>query len=133
MCACSVVSYSLQPHGLQLARLLCPWNFPGKNTGVGCHFLPQGIFPTQVSNTHLLCLHNWQADYLPLSPKPLTVWITTNCEKTSRDRNTRPPDLPPEKSVCRSRSNSYKWTWNKQLVPNRKRSTSRLYIVTLFI
>ena len=39
---CSVVSNSLQPHGLQLTRLLCPWNFPGKSTGVGCHFLLQG-------------------------------------------------------------------------------------------
>ena len=39
-------------------------------------------------------------------PKPLTVWITANCGKSSRDGNTRPPDLPPEKSVCRSRSNS---------------------------
>ena len=39
-------------------------------------------------------------------PKPLTVWITTNCRNSSRDGNNRPPDLPPEKSVCRSRSNS---------------------------
>ena len=39
-------------------------------------------------------------------PKPLTVWITTNCENSSRDVNIRPSDLPPEKSVCRSRSNS---------------------------
>ena len=39
-------------------------------------------------------------------PKPLTVWITTNCENSSRDVNTRPPDLPLEKSVCRSRSNN---------------------------
>ena len=39
-------------------------------------------------------------------PKPLTVWITTNCGNSSRDGNTRPPNLPPEKSVCRSRSNS---------------------------
>ena len=38
------------PHGLQPARLLCPWDFPGKNTGVGCHFLLQGIFPIQGSN-----------------------------------------------------------------------------------
>ena len=38
--------------------------------------------------------------------KPLTVWFTTNLENSSRDENTRPPDLPPEKSVCRSRSNS---------------------------
>ena len=43
----------------------------------------------------------------------------------------RPPDLPPEKSVCRSRSNSQNWTWNNRLVPKRKRSTSKLYIVTL--
>ena len=35
-------------------RLLCPWDSPGKNTGVGCHFLLQGIFPTQESNPCLL-------------------------------------------------------------------------------
>ena len=34
---CSVVSDSLQPHGLQPTRLLCPWDFPGKSTGVGYH------------------------------------------------------------------------------------------------
>ena len=44
----------LQPHGLYPTRLLCPWDFPGKNTGVGCHFLLQGIFPTQGSNPSLL-------------------------------------------------------------------------------
>ena len=43
----SVMSDSLQPHGLKPARLLCPWNFPGKNTGVGGASLLQGIFPTQ--------------------------------------------------------------------------------------
>ena len=43
MLSCSVVSDSLQPHGLQPTRLLCPWNFPGKNTGVGCHFLFQPV------------------------------------------------------------------------------------------
>ena len=35
------------------------------------------------------------------TPKTLTVWITTNYGKSERDGNTRPPDLPPEKSVCR--------------------------------
>ena len=54
-------------------------------------------------------------------------------ENSERDGNTKPPDLPPEKSVCRARSNSSNWTWNNRLVPNRKRSTSRLYIVTLII
>ena len=42
---CSVVSDFVVP-----GRLLCPWNFPGKNTGVGCYFLLQGIFPIQGSN-----------------------------------------------------------------------------------
>ena len=48
-----VMSDSLQPHGLQPARLLHPWDFPGKSTGVGCHFLLQGIFPTQGLNPGL--------------------------------------------------------------------------------
>ena len=50
----SVVPDSLRPHGLQPTRLLCPWDFPGKVTGVGCHFLLQGIFPTQGSNPGFL-------------------------------------------------------------------------------
>ena len=54
----------LRPHGRRPARLLCPWDSPGKNAGVGCHFLLQGIFPTQGVN---LCLLHWQADSLPLS------------------------------------------------------------------
>ena len=37
--SCSVVSDSLQPQRLQSARFLCPWNSPGKNIGMGCHFL----------------------------------------------------------------------------------------------
>ena len=47
VCVCvshSVMSDSLWPHGLQPARLLCPWNSPGKNTGAGCHFLLQCEF-----------------------------------------------------------------------------------------
>jgi len=54
-------------------------------------------------------------------------------ENSQRDGNIRPPHLPPEKSVCRSRSNSFNWTWNNRLVPNRERTTSRLYIVTVLI
>ena len=54
-------------------------------------------------------------------------------ENSERDGNTRPPDLPLEKPICRSGSNSQNWTRNNRLVPNRKRSTSRLYIVTLLI
>ena len=50
----SVVSDSLQPHGLQPARLLCSWDSPGKNTGVGSLSLLQGNFLTQESNQDLL-------------------------------------------------------------------------------
>ena len=50
----SVVSDSLQPHGLQPTSLLCPWDFPGKSTKVGCHFLLQEVFPTQGTNLCLL-------------------------------------------------------------------------------
>ena len=57
-CYCCLVAKScpaiLWPHGLQPARLLCPWDVPGKNNGVSCHFLLQGIFLTQGLNTHLL-------------------------------------------------------------------------------
>ena len=50
----TVTSNSLRLHGLQPARVLCPWDSPGKNTGVGCHTLLQGIFPTQGSDSVLL-------------------------------------------------------------------------------
>ena len=43
---------------------LCPWDSSGKNTGVGCHSLLQGISLTQGSNP---CLLHWQVDSLPLS------------------------------------------------------------------
>ena len=48
-CVYSGVSSPLRPYALQNTRLLCPWDFLGKNTGVGCHFLLQGIFLTQGS------------------------------------------------------------------------------------
>ena len=54
----------LRSHGLQPTRLHCPWGFPGKNTGVNCHFLLQRIFLTQGSCP---CLLHWQAGSLPLS------------------------------------------------------------------
>ena len=81
---CSVVSNSLRPHGLKPTRLLCPWDFPGKNPGVGCHSLLQGIFPTQGLNPGVLdcrqilyCLRhqgnprNMYSEVLPSPPKAL--------------------------------------------------------------
>ena len=59
---------SLWPHWLYRTRLLCPWNFPGKNTGVGCYSLFQGLFQTQGLNPGLphcrqilYCLSHQQA------------------------------------------------------------------------
>ena len=49
-----VVSDSLIPHGQWPDRFLCPWDSPGKNTGVGSHFLLHRIFPTHESNLGLL-------------------------------------------------------------------------------
>ena len=49
----SVMSDSLRPNGLQPTRVLCPWDSPGKNTGVTCHFLLQEIFPIHRSNPSL--------------------------------------------------------------------------------
>ena len=54
-------------HGLEPARLICPWDFPGKNTGVGCCFLLQGIFTTLGSNLSLLCLLHFRWILYPLS------------------------------------------------------------------
>ena len=56
---CLVVCDSLWPVGLPPIRLLSPWDFPGKDTGVGSHFLLEGIFLTQASNPgpqHCRCI-----------------------------------------------------------------------------
>ena len=57
---------SLQPYGLYPTRLLCPWDSPDKNTGVGCHALLQGIFLTQEEPTSPVA-PALQADSLSLS------------------------------------------------------------------
>ena len=56
--------------------------FPGKNTGMGCHFLLWGIFLTQGSNSHLSHLLHWQADSLPLCHlgSPLNHLLCTRCD-----------------------------------------------------
>ena len=81
-CVHSVEFNYLQPHGLQSARLLCPWDFPGKNTGVGCYFILQGIFLSQGSNPHL-CLLHWRVDPLPLTQlgSPIFIAEVTKIQK----------------------------------------------------
>ena len=67
-CEVTVMSDSLQPYGLLFPRLLCPWDSPGKDAGVGCHALSQGIFLTQGLSLLPLNLLHWQIDSLPLLP-----------------------------------------------------------------
>ena len=61
----SVVSDSLWPHGLEPTRLLCSWDSPSKNTGVGCHSLLQGISQPK-DRTHISCS----------AGRFFTVWVT---------------------------------------------------------
>ena len=63
VCVCVLSHVQLFATPWTVAWLLCLWNFPVKNTGGGCHFLPQGMFLTQKLNPHLSLLH-WQVDYL---------------------------------------------------------------------
>ena len=64
----------LWPHGLQPTRLLCPWDVPDKNTGVGCRFLLQGIILTQGLNP---CLLHWRVLSFPLSHpgSAVSTWL----------------------------------------------------------
>ena len=70
----------LATFGLQPAGLFSPWDFPGKDAGVGCHFLLQGIFHIQGSNLSLL---HWQVDLFttepPGRPKDETDSIRSSC------------------------------------------------------
>ena len=74
----SVMSDSFVTPQTAATRLLCPWDFPGKNTGVDCHSLLQGIFLTQGSNLHLLCLLHCRQILLPteLSGSPHFSYIS---------------------------------------------------------
>ena len=78
----------------------------------------------RIPEKHLLLLHC-------LHYSSWLCWSQQTVDNSSRDGNIRSLYLLPEKSVCRSRSNSENWTWNNRLLPNWERSMSRLYIVTL--
>ena len=79
----SVLSDSLWPYKLQPTRLLCPWDCPGKNTGVGCYALLQGIFMIQGSNPRLIMFSGLAGSSLPLAPlgKPNLFYLKpTHCK-----------------------------------------------------
>ena len=71
-CVCVLAAQSgltLQPYGLWPSRLLCPWDSPGKDTGVGCHSLHQRNFPTQGSNPGLLNRRQIKRNKVPVHGK----------------------------------------------------------------
>ena len=71
-CTCvsvlSCVQLFVTPWTVACLQFHCPWNFSGRKTGVGCHFLLQRIFPTQRLNPCLLSLLHWQAGFLITVP-----------------------------------------------------------------
>ena len=81
--SCQVMSDSFQdPMDCSPPGSSYPWDFWDKNSGVGCHVLLQGIFPTLGSNLHLLC---WQVVYFPLSHQGSPMWtILAVCTLESR-------------------------------------------------
>ena len=98
----SVVSNSLWPCGPQPTRLLCPWSPSGKDTGVGCHCLFQGMFPAQGLNLCLLHLLHRQAGSLPLLPLSASEgadggWRTHGGRRGANGQSSRPR---PAWSVC---------------------------------
>ena len=81
----SVVCDSLRPHGLQPARLLCPSDFSGKNTGAGCHFLlyqvrvshsrdPSGIWHQKASFSRLQAVLQGRCHWTPCTLSQICCW-----------------------------------------------------------
>ena len=140
---------SVRPHRWQPTRLPCPWDSPGKNPGVGCHFLLQRVKMKVKLLSHVRLLatpwtayqgpasmgvsrqEDWSGGAIAFSKKNIYFCFIdytkafdcmdhNKMKNSSRDGNTRPPDLPPDKYVCGSRSNR---TWNNRLVQNLEGST----------
>ena len=115
----------LRHHGLQPTRLLCPWDFSGKNTGVGCHFLLQRIFLIQRSNPSCCTEGRFFTTELPGS---LCSSQISPFENILPKERISPKFLGMYLAVPRSGPG-----YDLISHPNRKRSTPRLYIVILLI
>ena len=81
-------------------RLLCPGDSSDKNTGLGYHFLLQGIFLTQGSNPHLLGLLHWQTGSLPLLLKEETDRAGLHLRPGSEHQATRMVTLLMDSKLC---------------------------------
>ena len=85
---------TLQHRGLWPARHLCPWDPPGKNAGLGCSFLLQGIFSTQESNSGLL-QHRWILYCLSHQISPLVRKIEIKLLPFAGDKTVENPKESP--------------------------------------
>ena len=101
-CSCSVVSSSLQPHGLQPAGLLCPWDSLDKKPGIGCHFLLQGNFLIQGLN------QSSASSSSPASSALAGRFFTTEPPRNPKLKHSQKPTSllsePPRSSNCRRSS-----------------------------
>ena len=93
--ACPTLSNSMDcSHGYRKDRLHCPWDFPNRNTGVGCHFLLQGLFLTQGSNPGLLqcrpVLYHW-ANREPCCCCCCVASVVSDSVQPHRQQHTRLP------------------------------------------
>ena len=71
-----------------------PWNFPGKNTGVGCHFLLQGILPTEGSNLHFLGLLHRFGRFFTTEPAAAAAKSLQSFPTLCDPRDSSPPGSP---------------------------------------
>ena len=136
---------------LWICRLLCPWDSPGMNTGVGCHALLQMIFLTQGLNLCHLCLLLWQAGSLPLAPpgKPQvlgTQFCLTLCDPMDCGQPGSPVHETSQTRILEwvafpfSRGSSWPkdWTWVSSIVGRfftiwaTRESPQELYRLTFF-
>ena len=113
----------LRPHGLWPVRLFCPWDFLGKNTGVSCHFLLQGIFPTQGSNLNLLCLlHCRQILYHRATreaPKVTSVQSSRSVVSPTLCNQSLPAWVFSNESTLRMRLPKY-WSFSVSIIPSKE-------------
>ena len=113
LCSVAQSCPTLWLRGQQHTKLLCPWNFPCKNTGVGCYFILQRIFPTQISDLCLLCFLHWQVVSLPLVPPFSSVQFSRTIMSNSlwphELQHTRPPHPSPTPGVHSDLRPSSQW------------------------
>ena len=131
---CMLCTKLLQLH--LTPRLLYPWDSPSKNTGMGRHFLLQGIFLTQRPKLYLLCLLHWQAGSLLLEPpgKPI-YWVgqkvhwgvSINCYRKIRMNFLANPVQKTEKAMA-PHSSTLAWKIPQTEEPSGLQSTGSLVV-----